>query len=134
MRLNNWLLILVTLAAIVFAAANWSTLFRAGTVNLFFLGDYVLPTRLVGLLSLLGLAVVFTLLGSLQETQARARTADYLRRIDELRVSLDRQEASRFATLQNQLTASTRQIIDELRGNRSSSGTGLTDPGPPRRI
>ncbi|MER3482761.1 MAG: hypothetical protein C4332_06030 [Meiothermus sp.] len=132
MRLTNWLLILVTLAAVVFAAANWNTLFRLGTVNLFFLGDYVLPTRLIGLLCLVGLAVVFTLLSGLQDIQARARTADYLKRIEELRISLDRQEASRFATLQNQLTTSTRQILDELRDHRSSSQTDLIEPSSRR--
>jgi len=131
-RLTNWLLILVTLAAVVFAAANWNTLFRLGTVNLFFLGDYVLPTRLIGLLCLVGLAVVFTLLSGLQDIQARARTADYLKRIEELRISLDRQEASRFATLQNQLTTSTRQILDELRGHRGSPQTDLIEPSSRR--
>jgi hypothetical protein len=130
MRLNSWLLILITLAALVFAAANWNTLFKAGTVNLFFLGDYVLPTRLLGLLSLVLLAVVFTLLSGLQDTQARARSAEYLRRIEELRVSLDRQEASRFATLQNQLTSATRQILEEIRGSRTS----VSEPSGGRTI
>lgn len=113
MRLNGWLFILVVLAVGVFAAANWSTLFRVGRVNLFFLGEYVLPTRLVGLLSLL-LAAAFTLLANLQDVQARARSAGYLKRIEELRISLGHQEASRFAALQNQIASATRQILEEI--------------------
>lgn len=133
MRLSNGFLILVTIVAVVFAAANLNTLLKPGTVNLFFLGNYVLPTRLLGLLSLVLLGVVFTLLGSLQDTQARARSADDLRRIEELRLSLERQEASRLAILQNQLTASTRQILDQL--NRTRSPEALrSEPAGSRKI
>ncbi|MBF6593104.1 MAG: hypothetical protein IVW51_01490 [Thermaceae bacterium] len=133
MRLSNGFLILVTLMVVVFAAANLNTLLKPGTVNLFFLGNYVLPTRLLGLLSLVLLGVVFTLLGSLQDIQARARSADDLRRIEELRLSLERQEASRLAILQNQLTASTRQILDQL--NRTRSPEALrSEPASSRKI
>lgn len=84
-------LILVVLVAI-FAAANWSTLLRPGTANLFFLGDYAFPTRLVGLLALLAVGAIFALVTSWQANQAKAEAARYLRQLEELRLALERQE------------------------------------------
>lgn len=84
-------LILVVLLAI-FAAANWPTLLRPGTANLFFLGTYVFPTRLVGLLAILAVGLILALVASWQTNQAKAEVSRHLRRLEELRLALERQE------------------------------------------
>lgn len=108
-------LILVVLVA-VFAAANWPTLLRPGSANLFFLGTYVFPTRLVGLLAILAVGLILALVASWQATQAKAEAARHLRRLEELRVVLERQEQR------------TQQVLERL-----ETLTASLTPVPPSR-
>ncbi|PZA08871.1 MULTISPECIES: hypothetical protein [unclassified Meiothermus] len=114
---GQWVIfwILVVLVA-TFAAANWATLLRPGTADLFFWGDYVFPTRLVGLLAILAVGAIFALVASWQVNQAKAEAARYLRHLEELRSALERQEQR------------TQQLLERL----DNLATGLTSALPVR--
>lgn len=113
MRPSLALFLVVLVVVAVLAIANLDRLFVPLRLSLA-IGLYEIPAILVGLLSILGVALVFTLAASLSDTRAKARSADYLKRIDDLRLSLDKEEASRFAGLNASLEAHVRALSSRL--------------------
>jgi hypothetical protein len=114
MRLNWVLFWLVLIAVLIFSFANASTLFRTTAVLIPFLGMQSVPMRLYGLLSLVGLAAIYSLLWSLSSTRAKAKSADLFDTINNLQDSLNREEASRFQALEKQLETQFREVLNRL--------------------
>ena len=125
MRFQGFLLGLVTIMVVLMALANLDSSGQVGAINLPFLGTYAMPTRLIGLLTIVLVALAFWFAASMLSTSARAHRADDLKRIDDLRSSLDSQEASRFATLQSSLDAHVRAIMARLETIRPPEGSPL---------
>ena len=113
MRPSLALFLVVLVVVAVLAVANLDRLFAPIVLSLAF-GLYEIPAILVGLLSILGVALVFALVAAFSDTRAKARTADYLSRIDDLRLSLDKEEASRFAALSGSLETHVRTLSSRL--------------------
>lgn len=105
MRAHTVLFVLVLVLVAGLALSNLDTLTRPTSLNLYFLGAYVVQARLLGLVAVLLTAGLFALLSSLSETRAKARSADDLRRIDELRSALERGETARLGELRSALEA-----------------------------
>ncbi len=114
MRLYWILFFLVLVAVLVFSFVNASTLMRSTQVVIPFMGTQVVPMRLFGLLSLLGLALIYSLFWSLSSTRAKAKSADLFDKIENLRETLNREEASRFKALEQQLEAQFREVLNRL--------------------
>ena len=114
MRLNWVLFWLVLIAVLIFSFANASTLLRTTAVVIPFLGTQSVPMRLYGLLSLIGLAAIYSLLWSLSSTRAKAKSADLFDKIENLQDTLNREEASRFQALEKQLEAQFREVLNRL--------------------
>lgn len=113
MRPSLALFMVVLVVVAVLAVANLERLFAPIRLSLA-VAEYDIAAILVGLISILGVALAFTLVASLSDTRAKARTADYLSRIDDLRLSLDKEEASRFAALSGSLEAHVRTLSSRL--------------------
>jgi hypothetical protein len=114
MRLYWILFFLVLIAVLVFSFVNASTLMRSTQVVVPFMGSQVVPMRLFGLLSLIGLAGIYSLFWSLSSTRAKAKSADLFDKIENLRETLNREEASRFKALEQQLEAQFREVLNRL--------------------
>lgn len=114
MKAHRFVFILVAALTLLVALANLETLLRPGVLRLPLLGSYVMPTRLIGLGSILVVGVLFVLVGIAQQSRLEARDAEYLRRIDALRSSLDAQEASRFDALRAQIDTHLTAITAKL--------------------
>jgi hypothetical protein len=114
MRLYWILLFLVVVAVLIFAFSNASTLTRSTTVMVPFVGLQTVPMRLYGLLSLVGLAIIYSLLWSFSSTRAKAKSADLFDKIENLRDTLNREEASRFQALEGKLEAQFREVLNRL--------------------
>jgi hypothetical protein len=111
---NNVLFGLVVAVVLVFALANIDTLLQPTTVVLPFLGEYSMTAQLLGLLAISGLSWLFWLINNLQDTQNRAEAASYLKKIEDLRVSLDKNESERFKQLETRLNTRLDRLRDEL--------------------
>jgi hypothetical protein len=114
MRLYWILFLLVLVAVLMFSFVNASTLMRSTLVVIPFMGSQVVPMRLFGLLSLVGLAGIYSLFWSLSSTRAKAKSADLFDKIENLRDTLNREEASRFKALEQQLEAQFREVLNRL--------------------
>ncbi len=114
MRLYWILFVLVLIAVLVFSFVNATTLMRSTQVVIPFMGSQVLPMRLFGLLSLVGLAGIYSLFWSLSSTRAKAKSADLFDKIENLRETLNREEAGRFKALEQQLEAQFREVLNRL--------------------
>ncbi|HWG85423.1 MAG TPA: LapA family protein [Deinococcales bacterium] len=98
MRTTTALLVIVVVIMAVFAIANLDRLLYPMTISLL-VGNYTVPALLTFILAILGAAAAFALITTLVSARASSRQAAYLKRIDELRQSLDKGESARFDTL-----------------------------------
>ena len=116
MRLYNFLFVVVLLLVIVFAFANANTLLRPTTVMIPFVGLQSLQMRLFGCITLIIVAAVYSVLWYFSSTRQRAKSADYLTKLEDMRRNLDEKEATRFAQLQAQLESATQDILARVGG------------------
>jgi hypothetical protein len=93
------LFVTVTVVVFVLAISNLENLGQQSSLALPFLGSYVLPTRLLGFLTVIAVALAFYLSAGFNATHATARRASDLERIDALRTALDNREANRIEAL-----------------------------------
>ena len=114
MKLYNVLFVLVLVIASVFAFANASTLLRPTSVVIPFAGTQTVQLRLWGTVAFVVLAGLYSLIWSLSSTRQRAKSADTLTKLEEMRRTLDEREASRFQQLQSQLETSFRDVLGRL--------------------
>ena len=114
MKLYNVLFVLVLVIASLFAFANAATLLRPTSVVIPFAGTQTVQLRLWGTVAFVGLAAIYSLIWSLSSTRQRAKSADTLTKLEEMRRTLDEREASRFQQLQSQLETSFRDVVARL--------------------
>ena len=114
MKLYNVLFVLVLVIASVFAFANASTLLRPTSVMIPFAGTQTVQLRLWGTVAFVVLAGLYSLIWSLSSTRQRAKSADTLTKLEEMRRTLDEREATRFQQLQSQLETSFRDVLGRL--------------------
>jgi hypothetical protein len=93
------LFVTVTVIVVVLAISNLENLWQQSPLALPFLGSYVMPTRFLGFLSIIAVALAFYLSAGFNATHAKARRASDLERIDGLRTALDNREANRVEAL-----------------------------------
>jgi hypothetical protein len=125
MRLYNVLFISVLVIVIVFAFANADTLLRPTTIIVPFVGTRVVQMRLWGTVAFVVLAAIYSTLWYFSSTRQRAKSANYLTKLEETRRTLDEKEASRFAQLQTQLESATNEILARVGGQPSTPKSGL---------
>jgi hypothetical protein len=123
MKLYNVLFIIVLLIASLFAFSNANTLMRPTTVIVPFVGTQTVQLRLWGTVAFVALAGIYSFLWYASSTRQRAKTADTLNKLEEMRRTLDEREASRFQQLQSQLETSFRDVLSRL-------DTGAAAPKP----
>jgi hypothetical protein len=114
MKLYNVLFVIVMVFVAVFAFANANTMLRTTSVVVPFVGTQIVQLRLWGTLGFLALAGVYSLLWYFSSTRQRAKSADTLTKLEEMRRTLDEKEAGRFQQLQSQLETSFRDVLSRL--------------------
>jgi hypothetical protein len=114
MKLYNVLFVIVLVIIAVFAFANANTMLRTTSVVIPFVGTQTVQLRLWGTLGFLALAGVYSLLWYFSSTRQRAKSADTLTKLEEMRRTLDEKEAGRFQQLQSQLETSFRDVLSRL--------------------
>ncbi len=124
MRLYNFLFVLVLVLVIVFAFANLDSLRTTTQVVIPFFGKQILPMRLYGCVALILLAAVYSILWYFSSTRLKAKSADYLTKLEETRRILDEKEANRFAQLQAQLESATQDILARVGGVAAPQKSG----------
>ena len=128
MRMYSVLFALVVILVAIVMIANAPTLLKTTTFSIPLAGSFVAPVRLIGLLSLVALAGVYSLIWNLSATRFQARSVKDLRKLEDLRSSLDKQEAGRFASLKTDLERQFGTVLERLerleRAPASSSGQG----------
>lgn len=124
MRIYSVLFGGVVVIVVALMITNATTLLQNSSFALPFLGVFVGPFRLIGLLALIAVAGVFALTWSLSATRVQARSARDLRQIEDLRRSLDKEEATRFAALSARLDEHARNILSRLESGVTSRGSG----------
>jgi hypothetical protein len=128
MRMYSVLFALVVILVAIAMIANAPTLLKTTTFAIPLAGSFVAPVRLIGLLSLVGLAGVYSLIWNLSATRFQARSVKDLRKLEDLRSSLDKQEAGRFASLKTDLERQFGTVLERLerleRAPASNSGQG----------
>jgi hypothetical protein len=128
MRMYSVLFALVVILVAIAMIANAPTLLKTTTFAIPLAGSFVAPVRLIGLLSLVGLAGVYSLVWNLSATRFQARSVKDLRKLEDLRSSLDKQEAGRFASLKTDLERQFGTVLERLerleRAPASNSGQG----------
>jgi hypothetical protein len=128
MRMYSVLFALVVILVAIVMIANAPTLLKTTTFAVPLAGSFVAPVRLIGLLSLVALAGVYSLIWNLSATRFQARSVKDLRKLEDLRSSLDKQEAGRFASLKTDLERQFGTVLERLerleRAPASSSGQG----------
>ena len=132
MRLYNVLFVLVLLVVIVFAFANANTLLRPTTVMIPFVGFQIVQMRLLGCIALIVVSGVYSILWYFSSTRQRAKSADYLTKLEEMRRNLDEKEAGRFAQLQAQLESATQEILAKVGGTAPLAKVSGTAPAAKR--
>ena len=99
MKAQKALFVTITMIVLVLAISNLENLGQQSSLALPFLGSYVMPTRLLGFLSIIVVALAFYLSAGFNATHATARRASDLERIDGLRTALANREANRVEAL-----------------------------------
>jgi hypothetical protein len=97
------LFVTVTVIVLVLAISNLENLGQQSAFALPFLGSYVVPTRLLGFVTIILVALAFYLSAGFNATHASARRTADLVRIDALRTALENREASRVEALHSSL-------------------------------
>ena len=128
MRMYSVLFALVVILVAIAMIANAPTLLKTTTFAIPLAGSFVAPVRLIGLLSLIAVAGVYSLIWNLSATRFQARSVKDLRKLEDLRSSLDKQEAGRFASLKTDLERQFGTVLERLerleRTPASNSGQG----------
>lgn len=124
MRIYSVLFGVVVVIVVALMITNAPTLLENSSFAVPFLGTFTAPTRLIGLLSLIGVAGGFSLVWSLSATRTQARSARDLRQIEDLRRSLDKEEATRFAALSLRLDEHAKTILGRLEPGVLTRGSG----------
>jgi hypothetical protein len=128
MRMYSVLFALVVILVAIVMIANAPTLLKTTVFAIPLAGSFVAPVRLIGLLSLIALAGVYSLIWNLSATRFQARSVKDLRKLEDLRSSLDKQEAGRFASLKTDLERQFGTVLERLerleRAPASNSGQG----------
>ena len=114
MRMYSVLFALVVILVAIVMIANAPTLLKTTTFAIPLAGSFVAPVRLIGLLSLVVLAGVYSLIWNLSATRFQARSVKDLRKLEDLRSSLDKQEAGRFASLKTDLERQFGMVLERL--------------------
>jgi hypothetical protein len=114
MKLYNVLFVLVLVVVALFAFANANTMLRSTTVVIPFVGTQVVQLRLWGTVAFAVLAAVYSLLWYFSSTRQRAKSADTLQKLEEMRRNLDEREATRFQQLQLQLETQFKEVLLRL--------------------
>jgi hypothetical protein len=126
MRMYSVLFALVVILVAIVMIANAPTLLKTTTFAIPLAGSFVAPVRLIGLLSLVALAGIYSLIWNLSATRFQARSVKDLRKLEDLRSSLDKQEAGRFASLKTDLERQFGTVLERLerleRAPASNSG------------
>ncbi len=118
---------IVVVIVVALMIANAPTLLQNTTFALPLLGSFVGPFRLIGLLGLVAVAGLYSLVWSLSATRTQARSARDLQQIEDLRRSLDKEEATRFAALSARLDEHAKNILSRLESGvpaRVAGGAG----------
>jgi hypothetical protein len=119
---------LVVILVAIAMIANAPTLLKTTTFAIPLAGSFVAPVRLIGLLSLVALAGVYSLIWNLSATRFQARSVKDLRKLEDLRSSLDKKEEGRFAALKVDLERQFGTVLERLerleRAPVSNSGQG----------
>jgi hypothetical protein len=128
MRMYSVLFALVVILVAIAMIANAPTLLKTTTFAIPLAGSFVAPVRLIGLLSLVALAGVYSLIWNLSATRFQARSVKDLRKLEDLRSSLDKKEEGRFAALKVDLERQFGTVLERLerleRAPVSNSGQG----------
>jgi hypothetical protein len=114
MKLYNVLFVLVLVVASLFAFANANTMLRTTSVVIPFAGTQVVQLRLWGTIGFVALAALYSLFWYWSSTRQRAKSADTLTKLEEMRRNLDEREATRFQQLQQQLETQFREVLVRL--------------------
>ncbi|NJK43353.1 MAG: hypothetical protein HC933_03020 [Pleurocapsa sp. SU_196_0] len=114
MKLYNVLFVLVLVVASLFAFANANTMLRTTSVVIPFAGTQVVQLRLWGTVGFVALAALYSLFWYWSSTRQRAKSADTLTKLEEMRRHLDEREATRFQQLQQQLETQFREVLLRL--------------------
>jgi hypothetical protein len=114
MRMYSVLFAVVVILVAIAMIANAPTLLKTTTFSIPLAGSFVAPVRLIGLLSLIALAGVYSLIWNLSATRFQARSVKDLRKLEDLRSSLDKQEAGRFASLKTDLERQFGTVLERL--------------------
>ena len=114
MRMYSVLFALVVILVAIVMIANAPTLLKTTTFVIPLVGSFVAPVRLIGLLSLIALAGVYSLVWNLSATRFQARSVKDLRKLEDLRSSLDKKEEGRFATLKTDLERQFGTVLERL--------------------
>ena len=135
MKLYNVLFVLVLVVASLFAFANAATLLRPTSVIIPFAGTQTVQLRLWGTVAFVALAGIYSLIWSLSSTRQRAKSADTLTKLEEMRRTLDEREASRFQQLQSQLETNFKDVLARLDNTAAAAKPSLlsklTGAAPP---
>jgi hypothetical protein len=128
MRMYSVLFALVVILVAIAMIANAPTLLKTTTFAIPLVGSFVAPVRLIGLLSLVGLAGIYSLIWNLSATRFQARSVKDLRKLEDLRSSLDKKEEGRFAALKVDLERQFGTVLERLerleRAPASNAGQG----------
>jgi hypothetical protein len=119
---------LIVAVLLIMALANLNTLLRTTTIYLPLLGEFTVTLRLLGMLGLAAVAWLFWLLNNLQTTQSQAESANYLKKIEDLRLSLDKNESERFRLLEERLNSRLDRLRDELAADIGHASEGRALP------
>jgi hypothetical protein len=129
MRMYSVLFALVLVLVAVAMIANAPTLLKTTAFAVPIAGTFVAPVRLIGLLSLVALAGIYSLIWNLSATRVQARSVKDLRKLEELRGSIDKQEAGRFAALKTDLERQFGAVLERLDRLERTGGSSGSGPG-----
>ena len=130
MRMYSVLFALVVILVAIVMIANAPTLLKTTSFAIPLAGSFVAPVRLIGLLSLVALAGVYSLIWNLSATRFQARSVKDLRKLEDLRSSLDKKEEGRFASLKTDLERQFGTVLERLeRLERAPSGNSGQNSG-----
>jgi nucleotide-binding universal stress UspA family protein len=129
MRMYSVLFALVVILVAIVMIANAPTLLKTTSFAIPLAGSFVAPIRLIGLLSVVALAGVYSLIWSFSATRFQARSVKDLRKLEDLRTSLDKQEAGRFAALKSDLERQFGTVLERLDRLERSSASNAAPSG-----
>ncbi|MEM7480468.1 MAG: LapA family protein [Acidobacteriota bacterium] len=130
MKVRTFLLILVFLIGLIFAALNWQQFSEPASLNIL-IGRVDAPLGLLMLGALGALTLVYLLLLSKSETAALLEARRHAKDLERARKLADEEEASRLRELRDQLDIELDQIQTKLDALVADRGIPPVDPPPP---